>query len=168
MKRTLDSPGEFMSMPVRNFLRYNKVTFVEFLSFIVILVLSLGFTCEDALKVYFHFCPWKGEDATDNALCNEPSCGPNSCYTPGDTTDPWNTIYEVKKDGKGGAMATFSAHIEGDLLDPTGPEFSVDGKPKTYDVVDHAVVVHKPLSEAPFGGGSRIGCGILKLKSYLN
>jgi len=132
-----------------------------------------GFTCEDALKVYFHFCPWEGKDATDDPLCNPPACGPYSCVAGADpNTDPWDTLYtpyQVKGKGKGkGAIGEFSALIKGEvptmLNEDPKKVFSVDGgtnSPKTWATVDHAVVVHEPIGS---GGGPRIGCGILKLK----
>jgi len=124
-----------------------------------------GFTCEDALEVYYHFCPWKGADATDDPNCNLSACGPYSCHA-GEfpNTDPWNTLYTPEKGQNGKAFAIFSALIKGEVDSKSKKVFSVDGgkkSPDTYGTVKHAVVVHEPIGS---GGGPRIGCGILELK----
>ena len=123
-----------------------------------------GTTCEDALKVYFHFCPWKGADANDDPNCVLPDCGPYSCYA-GElpTTDPWDTLYTPEAGPDGKAIAEFSALITGEVGSDSNKVFSVDGgnnSPETFETVGHAVVIHLPIGD---GSGARIGCGILKL-----
>lgn len=118
-----------------------------------------GTTCDNPAEVYFHLCPWRGPNPLN---ADDTEAGPYSCVTsPTDLTDPWDTLYTVVSDGKGGGTATFSVTILGEV-DEGKPYFNVDSKPALYSVVDHAVVIHAPLAEAPFGGGVRIGCGILE------